>query len=367
MNSHRHLFSLVCAYHELSDAGMPHIQATVIFTNTIRRGPTLKNLLCQCVHWEVLANEKKSLEYCRKGGSPDHIDFDSRRQGARSDLADLATLVAADPANAVSAVATQFPGMFMRYHAGVAALSRALQPVPPVRMERRCRWYWGAAGCGKTFTAIAEASAISDSIFIWNNGNLKFPDNYKGETCVVFDDLRTNWEGFTYSRLLTLLGTERASVEAKGVPGGVWWRATDIWVTTPSAPDDFLTADERRKAGVAGYNQLRRRLTPPEGRQFDVVHADAFAVDRFAAAAAAICPDSAPVSPRATPPLPPAPAPVSDDEPVEVPMGGCTSPGAGPGLGHCPPMVIRYGRHPDESEDEGFLASPACTSRPSSR
>lgn len=244
---------------EVGATGTPHLQGHLVMRTSCRLASLVR--MFPGVHFEPRrGSEQQAREYTEKEGHPDRLDWDDRSQGSRSDLAAVAALVAVNPRVGVRAVAAQMPTSYMKYHAGVAALSRALLPRPPQHLVRHVSWFFGPTGTGKSFSAMSAAAALADesNIFRWTIHNLKFCGEYAGQQYVIIDELRSNWEHFTFARLLTLLDAYQCEVEVKG--GQVPWCATHVWITTPLHPADFVTDDERR-GNPQAVAQLTRRIT----------------------------------------------------------------------------------------------------------
>lgn len=307
---------------EVGAGGTPHLQGVLISKTPCRLGSLTRDF--PGVHFEVMrGTEAQAVEYTKKEGHPDRLDWDDRAQGSRSDLQAMAAIVQANPRTGVRTVATQMSTTFVKYHGGITALSRALQPVPPMKGTRHVSWFFGPTGTGKSHTALDEAidAAGGDdtNVFRWTVANFKFPGNYAGEEYVIIDELRSCWEHFTFGRLLSLLDRFRCEIEVKG--GQLYWAPKRVWITTPLHPQDFVTDEERRGNPECIRQLLRRIHVIREFRDF-YVEADAAPAD---APPRDICPDSAdegqplpraftPPLPRALPALPMPPTQVSDDE-----------------------------------------------------
>lgn len=224
----------------LSEGRTPHLQGHLVFKNPIRLSQL--RAMFPGVHFEIRrGTDQEAREYTEKEGNPDRLDWDTRPgQGARTDIAGMAAVIAAAPISAARNVATRMPEMYIKFHGGCNALARALLPPTPLIFHRQVNWHFGPTGTGKTHTAVTEAAASAgneDDVFVWSSPNLKFAGTYSGQTHVVIDELRTNWDHFTFSGLLSLLGNSRHEVEVKG--GTIPWRASHIWVTAPVPPRDF--------------------------------------------------------------------------------------------------------------------------------
>lgn len=269
--ANRHLFSVMHIGKEVSSTGTPHLQGMLVCKRATRLSALHR--LFPLVHFEKMrGSERQAIEYTEKEGDPDRLDWDDRAQGARTDLHAATSLVTANPRTAISDIARTMPSIFTKYHAGLNALSRAVIPKPALIMPRTVYWFWGPTGTSKSWTALHAALDLAagdeSHIFLWTIQSLKFVGDYRGERFVVFQDLRTTWSDYTFSRLLTLLDSYRCEVEVKG--GQVWWNAETIWITAPSPPSSFFTQDEFR-SNPYGLDQLLRRITAV--REFDVPYA----------------------------------------------------------------------------------------------
>lgn len=245
---------------EVGDSGTPHLQGHLVLKKPCRLAHL--HSLFPLVHFEPRrGSELQAVEYTRKEGNPDRLDWDDRHQGSRTDISAVAALVAANPRVAVLSVAQQMPTAFLKYHHGVSALSRALIPKPPRVRDINVFWFYGVTGSGKSYTADLEAhtAAGDDSdVYRWSIQSLRWAEGYVGQRHVIFEELRPTWADFTFAKLLVLLDRYQCSVEVKG--SSVPWCAVKIWVTTALSPDQFLSPEEH-KSNPYGIEQLLRRIT----------------------------------------------------------------------------------------------------------
>ncbi len=286
---------------EVSSTGTPHLQGYFVLRGNASRLAAMTAMLPGCHLEPRRGTEAQAIEYTKKEGNPDRCDWDDRHQGARTDLAGMAALVKANPHGAARAVAQQMPEMYLKFHGGVRALASALLEPTPLFVQRNVRWYYGPTGTGKSYTAVTEAREIAgsdDDVFIWSTCNFKFASDYAGQTCVVIDELRTDWEHYSYGALLTLLGRNRHSVELKGTQ--VPWRAVNIWVTCPMHPTNFEVVGDP-------IQQLLKRISLI--RHFDVPYV----------------PPPPPLPSDAHPPAAPATQPMSYDSDSEDVLPGFPS------------------------------------------
>lgn len=307
---------------EVSATGTPHLQGYLVMQRPCRLAHLRRTF--PGVHFEVRrGTEPEAIEYTKKEGNPDRLDWDDRKQGSRTDLAAVAALVQANPKVGVRSVAAMMPTAFVKYHAGVTALARALLPIPPLIRDVSVFWYYGPTGTGKSWTALQEAlsaaGGLEGDVFRWTVPNLKFASSsYNGQRFVIMDELRSTWQHFTFGYLLTLLDKYRAETELKG--GDLFWAPTHIWITTPLHPADFVT-DEERRGNPMAIGQLTRRITVC--KHFTELYvappvAAPSADDQVPPCPPADPSPSPPSAPRpVTPPLPRT-LPVTESEPEEV-------------------------------------------------
>lgn len=288
---------------EVAASGTAHLQGFLIMKSPCRMGSLIRQF--PGVHFEVKvtnSSEKQCVDYTKKEGNPDRLDWDDRQQGSRTDLAAVCDVIKTNPRIAVRAVAAQFPTTFVKYHAGISALTRALQPVGALHTQRHVCWFFGDTGCGKSYTAVEEALAAAggdaSDVYRWTITSLKWAGSYSGQRYVIIDELRPDWDGFSMAALFGLLDQYAHEVEIKG--SQVSWAATHIWITTPLTPQDFFSQYNAVKKFREESQQLIRRLH--DIRAFTIPYV---APAPSAWTPPAVCPDSEPDQPppSVTPPL----------------------------------------------------------------
>lgn len=308
---------------EVGDSGTPHLQGHLVLKKPCRLSHL--HALFPSVHWEPRrGSELSAVDYTKKEGNPDRLDWDDRHQGARTDISAVAALVAVNPRLGVRAVATQMPTAFLKYHSGVTALSRALIPQPPRVRPLEVFWFYGVTGSGKSYTADLEAHATAgdeSDVFRWTIQSLRWAGDYSGQRYVIFEELRPSWTDFTFAKLLVLLDKYQSMVEVKG--SQVPWCAEKIWITSPLEPFQFLTPEEHR-SNPHGIDQLLRRITVV--RHFDRPYRPPSEIDVESVLLPPPADSPRPMSPFARAGTPPVrsdaryfPAVDSDDEQYSVP------------------------------------------------
>lgn len=174
---------------EAGAQGTPHLQG--YFRLRRRRTiATAKTLLCATAHLErARGNEAQNRAYCTKEGAllpPSEFgEFDAQAgvQGARSDLQEIFRACQAN--RPLAAIATEWPGDFIRYHSGITRMHQLLQPPPPAERPIRTTILWGGTAVGKTH----RVRTSFPTLFSIRAGRGPF-DNYEGQEAVLFDEFR---------------------------------------------------------------------------------------------------------------------------------------------------------------------------------
>lgn len=178
---------------EIGERGTPHLQGRITFARAYRLAGLKK--LHDRAHWEPTLATADSL-YPMKAGSDVIINVDTRKQGTRNDLHEIA--------DAIKAGATKHDlwqthtTTMIRYHRGVDEALNALRPaweVPafsladfpwtPFTSWSSSHVLWGPAGCGKTQFALAH---FAQPLLVSHADMLKAfnPSVHDG---IVFDDM----------------------------------------------------------------------------------------------------------------------------------------------------------------------------------
>lgn len=199
---------------------------------------------------------QQNREYCSKAdtavvGTYREIG-ELPRQGARSDLTELAEAIA--EGGDIHDIAAQFPTEFIKYSKGIQALKTALSSKPrSPSVDPTVYWWFGPTGTGKSRLAFET----------YPDAYIKMPtnkwwDGYESQTTVILDDYRPTMCPF--HELLRLLDRYPMKVEFKG--GSTELQATTFVITTCERPELLWQGKTTEM-----IDQLIRRLT--EIRQFN--------------------------------------------------------------------------------------------------
>lgn len=174
--------------------------------------------------------QDQAIAYCKKDGIWIEIG-EPRVQGKRSDLEEIQAKI--DEGVPETEIATDHFGSWARYRKSFQAyreLKRGRRPIA----DRDVRWYWGPPGSGKTKAAWDEFPNLYTHL-----GGRWF-DGYKGEECVLIDDIQI--DEFDRNLLLRLLDRYPMRVEVKG--DSVEWTPDVVIVTANHLPEHQFTCKD---------------------------------------------------------------------------------------------------------------------------
>jgi len=235
--------------HETGENGTRHLQGFFHFGNKVRL-EWVRARFSPRAHYEVARGTvAQNVAYCTKEETRDagSMPFTHGEQpagaGARTDLEDVAAEIVVKRRR-LTDVAAEFPVDFIKYHAGLTALSARL--AEPRRWKTVVYWFYGSTGCGKSRAADRLAPAA-----YWKMGGNRWWDGYEGHEDVIIDDYRRDLCPF--HELLRLFDRYPMRVEYKG--GVVDFAARRVFVTAPQAPDILWEGRSEEDLG-----QLMRRI-----------------------------------------------------------------------------------------------------------
>lgn len=229
----------------LAPGKTPHLQGYVYFkcNKTLKAMiKQLRKVFAKAPHVEPAAGTaKQSQAYCSKEGKfAEWGELPS--QGKRRDLEHAAEMLKAG--EAMSAVAEEHPGTYIRYHKGLEkyqglqlkAKAAEWRAVEVVLIK-------GPTGTGKTRMAMEEAKYKIDGC------GLQWWDGYEGEDCILIDEYANNVK---ITELLTVLDGHPKRLAIKGGFTYACW--TKVYITTNLRQLHELASAEHKAA-------LERRIT----------------------------------------------------------------------------------------------------------
>jgi hypothetical protein len=227
--------------------GTNHLHACITFT-TAKRFGAVKELFPRGNLRRVRFIEK-ARDYCQKT-DPDYWESGERpRMGKRTDLDDaVGTLL---ESRDLTAVATEFPTTYVRYHGGFGALLRDTNE--PQRSRPKVYWLFGPTGTGKTKFVVDRCGL--QNVYISSNG-LRWFDGYNNQQNVLFDDFRSSHIEFSY--LLRLLDGYPVRVEVKG--SSRQFNAKGIYITCPDHPKRMFDWDLLGEDPIQLYRRIYKIL-----------------------------------------------------------------------------------------------------------
>lgn len=223
----------------LEDAGTPHMQGAITFTRAYRLAQLKK--LCPQAHWEI-AKCKDAENYCTKGTII--IDENNTKQGARTDLQEAIDTLKEH--KTLRAVAQSHPETYVKYHKGLVALRKEIQPRLEAFTPTTVIVYIGKPGTGKTRAVYAQESVLY-LVPEPSNGILWF-DGYEGQPAILFDDFY-GW--VKYHTMLNLLDGYPQQLPVKGSYVHRNW--TRVYITSNVHPREWYQRPE--------WSALKRRIT----------------------------------------------------------------------------------------------------------
>ena len=214
--------------YEVGESGTPHLQGYVEFKSP-KKLKTLKNQLPETIHWESRrGSAKQASGYCKKQATEIFEKGEMTKQGSRTDLAGVKTMI--DEGASLNEIAIDRPAEWIKFNRGITDLyiRMRLPPrkpdVPPV-----VTWIWGGTGVGKTrfvYELHEDSIYMKDGTRWWNG--------YEGQEAILVDDYDGQWP---YTNLLRFLDRYPYQGETKG--GYVNIHSPYIYITCEFHPNKF--------------------------------------------------------------------------------------------------------------------------------
>lgn len=224
---------------EVGEGGTPHLQGAITFKRAYRIKQLKK--LNERIHWEQ-AKVKDAENYCTKGEII--IDENNVWQGQRNDLRNIVETL--KQTKKIRTTAREHPETYVKYHKGLHALNKELQPRIEEFTKPEVNVYIGKPGSGKTrkvYSKEKEVYNVPEPI----NGQIWF-DGYEGQEAILLDDFY-GW--VKYHTLLQWLDGYPMQLPVKG--STVWRNWRRVYITSNKEPDEWYNREE--------IEALQRRIT----------------------------------------------------------------------------------------------------------
>jgi len=247
--------------------GRRHIQAYVRLRSPKTMVAT-KVLFSADAHLEMaLGSEEQNKIYCSKADTraPDSTfvefgtyDGTKGKKGKRSDIE--AVTAAIKDGQSVSEVAEKFPEQFLKYHAGIQALTSQLQTRAQV-LEREIHTtiLWGPTATGKSHRIRHKISM--NALYVLSPGRDPW-GMYQGQNSLLFEEFNPmSWDLMLMN---TTLDKWPLQLDARYSNKVAKW--TEVYICSNSDPLGWYSLDSRTMEKDA----FLRRVSPPMGRIYNI-------------------------------------------------------------------------------------------------
>lgn len=258
---------ILCKYlifgEEVGEAGTPHLQGYVVFTNSVGM-KRCQELLSSRVklHIEPAKSFEAAAKYCRKDGK--YHEFGRQPDLQRAAAANVANetkksknamfLDAVLNRCDVRELATTFPTQFLQHWKNIEPMRMMLAP-PAGNHWRpvKCMWIHGASGIGKSRMARSFYSA--EETYLKNVDACKWWNGYTGQKCVIYDDVDEH-----HSRDLT----HHLKIVADGYPFSVEFKGSMGMIR----PECIIVTSQFDIKGIFACQETQEAML----RRFEVIH-----------------------------------------------------------------------------------------------
>lgn len=233
----------------------PHLQGYVRFHRQKTLGAAKTCLNLAAAHFEIAKHpEDVNRQYCTKDDTHPpgtvrvergHFDADQGKQGRRSDLAAIATKCQAG--TALTQIAQEHPGDFIRYHAGIERLHQLTAPPPPIARDVVVWVLWGATGTGKTHRVM---HAHPDCYTVAGRGRDPW-GQYNGQAVLLMDEF--DWERWSIQEMNKITDKWRYLLDARYRDRYAAW--TLVYICANETPTSWWP-----NASQTLIDSIRRRL-----------------------------------------------------------------------------------------------------------
>lgn len=243
-----HLRGAIWQLESCPSSGRKHLQGYIEYNSPLRIA-AVKRHLGERVHLEPRrGTREQAIAYCEKEetrveGPWRAGDLGQFQPGKRTDLDNVAEAITSG--KELSSIVEEFPVSYIKYRRGIEALyARVSRPSRMAWREVSVLVYYGAAGTGKTRSAIEESG---EDFYILDQGERLWFDGYEGQRNLIIDDFY-GW--IKWGTLLRILDGHPYRCEIKG--SFVWAAWTRVFITSNQPPSSWYP--------TVSDPQLRRAL-----------------------------------------------------------------------------------------------------------
>jgi len=225
---------------ETAESGTPHLQGYTEFSS-VKSLKNVTDLIPRCHAEARRGTAQQAAQYCKKTASVIFEHGSISRQGSRTDLDTVRTMIQEGQGmRAIAASSGSFQAM-----RGAEMLLKYVEPTRDWKPQ--VFWLWGATGTNKTRTCRA---AFPQDDSWWSGSNAKWWNGYDAHPVVIFDHFRLT--DYSFKELLRLFDRYPYMVENKG--GTRQLLAKTMVVTCPQPPTDMQWSTDE------DIQQLLRRI-----------------------------------------------------------------------------------------------------------
>lgn len=219
----------------------------------------LKRMLPETVHIEgACGTEEQCRNYCWSQG--DHCDKSTWRllmgdvgeykegagkKGKRTDLEEIARKIAWG--STIKEIAAEHSASFIRYHNGIEAYARQIQPLPPIAREVQVIVLYGPTGTGKTHRALVS---YPDAYVVLPGKNPW--DEYSGQAVILFDEFRS--DDWSITMMNKYLDKWRMTLQCRYRNSYAQW--TLVIICTNDAPAQFYQTEPNPTMKAAFFRRI---------------------------------------------------------------------------------------------------------------
>lgn len=218
--------------------GTHHLQGYISLKKKARMTTIQKKLVVLGIQLTLInanGTPAQNRAYCSKEGGNEFWEFGNINivgQGSRTDLTPACDKILGK--RPMSAVASEHPEVYVKYHKGLSALAKVTDEVPR-ETEMDITVLFGDAGTGKSTKARMYAKLYGEYYTLGvPSGGVVWFDGYNGEDTLIIDEFK-GWIQPTY--LNQLIDKFKMELPVKGA--FVNRKFTHVFITSNYAPEDW--------------------------------------------------------------------------------------------------------------------------------